>query len=78
MVKCSDCPCLCEGKSFHEYFSIYNDRSHYIKEWWYCGVDESDIADGNVFRRDVKVKECPIAEIRFKDGKVFKPEVIND
>ena len=36
------------------------------------------MADGNVFRRDVRVKECPIGEIRFKDGSIFKPEVIAD
>ena len=70
MVKCENCPCLQRG--FNQYCGELEG------EWWFCGVDESDIADGNVFRRDVRVKECPIGEIRFKDGSIFKPEVIAD
>jgi len=56
--------------------------SHYCgeieDEFWFCGVDESDIADGSVFGCDVKAKTCPLSEIKFKDGTIFKPEVIND
>lgn len=67
MVKCDNCPCLQLGFAEKEFFIEGT--------WWYCGVDESDIADGNVFRKDVRVKDCPLKRIELKDGFVYQPEV---
>ena len=67
MIKCDGCPCLQKGYAFY--------CGELASEWWFCGVDESDIADHNVLRKDVKVKICPIAEIKFKDGTVYRPEL---
>jgi hypothetical protein len=68
MIKCDKCPCL--------QHAFVEEGNFIVSEWWVCGVDESDLTDRLIPRRDVKVKWCPITEIRYEDGTAFRPEVV--